>query len=175
MKSFIVGVLCLSLMTMSAQVQAQYSGYCPLCVVPVSGTFVGNGSAITGNSTYQNIFSVTLPAGTFVVGSGIRCWAAWLHNGISSVSYQWKLGSTAFTAQSGSGAADSTDITIFTPSSLSSQTINIGVLFNSTSIASASFQTASEDLSSSKTLTIAFNVGSGDTVTPKTFYCLKIE
>jgi hypothetical protein len=146
----------------------------------ISGSLVGNLSAITGTGAYQGIFgTISLASGTFAIGSGIRCWAAWSHSGSSNVSYQWTLGTTTFPAQTTTGVAlgsvDSTDITIFTPTSLSSQIITIGVLFNSTSIIAQTFQTATESLSSSSSLAIAFNVGSSDSVTPKNFYCLTIE
>ncbi len=61
----------------------------------VSGTMQGPTSPITGTGSTAALYSVTLPAGTFSVGTGIKCFARVRHTtGSATVTVGWKLGST---------------------------------------------------------------------------------
>jgi hypothetical protein len=147
----------------------------------VSGTLVGPSSGIVGNSGDQNMFSVTIPANTVAAGSGIRCYARWAKtSGNNAVTYKWTLGSTTFGTQA-VGASTSvnwvTDVEIFTPASVSSEVITANPIIAGTSVLSGPQVglTASETMSSGLTLKMTFNATSGETVTPKTFYCTTVQ
>ncbi len=146
----------------------------------VSGTMVGPQSGIVGNGGDQNIFSVTIPAGTVSVGTGITCSARFIKTTTSnSITFKWTLGSTLLATQTvTSGSSNWTgDIEIFTPSSLSSQVANVSPLIAGTTIQAGPQVglTASENLANADTLKLTFNASSSETITPKTFYCKTIQ
>ncbi len=147
----------------------------------VSGTMVGPQSGIVGNGGDQNVFSVTIPAGTTSAGTGFKCYARWAKSSNSNaVTYKWVLGGTTLATQS-VGASSSgnwlTDIEIFTPSSLSSQVASVSPLIAGTAIQSGPQVglTASENLANAATLKLTFNAASSETITPKTFYCTTVR
>jgi hypothetical protein len=84
----------------------------------------GNTSTLTGNSADETIYSATLPAGTFTVGTGAHCWAKWQHttNGSTAITYKWTLGATtvAYAGFTSSSQSVSSDIEVLTPSALTS-------------------------------------------------------
>ena len=146
----------------------------------VSGTMVGPQSGVVGNGADQNVFSVTIPAGTVSVGSGIKCNARFTKLSTSnSITFKWTLGSTTLATQSvTSGSTNWTgDLEIFTPSSLSSEVANASALLAGTTIQSGPQVglTASENLANADTLKLTFNATSAETITPKTFYCTTIQ
>jgi len=149
----------------------------------ISGTMQSVGSAITGNSGYQTVYSFTLPAGTFAVGQGARCSVRWTHNSGGSVAilFQWQLGSTAYTAQTITSGASTTnigraEIEIYTPSSLSSQVaLTMPLQQGGATPVSGTYNTSSENLSSSATLKFSFNVANTEQVTPIFGYCETIQ
>jgi hypothetical protein len=145
----------------------------------VSGTLLGTSGAITGNGSDQNVFSVSLPAGTFAVGAGVKCYARFGHSGTTSVTHKWMLGSTMIATQTESSSKQNqmAEIEIFTPTSLTSQLNNVGPLVAANSLAAGPQVglTSSENLGSADTLKFTFNVASSDTLTPKSFYCTTIQ
>lgn len=145
----------------------------------VTGTLLGTASAITGNSADQNVFSVTLPAGTFAVGAGVKCYARFGHAGLSSVTHKWILGGTTIASQTESNNTQNqtVELEIFTPTSLSSQVNNLSSLIAANSFAAGPQVglTSAENLANADTLKFTFNAGSSDTVTPKSFYCTTIQ
>ncbi len=147
----------------------------------VSGTMVGPQSGIVGNSSDQNVFSVTLPAGTTSVGAGFKCYARWAKSSNSNaVTYKWVLGATTLATQSVGASASTnwvTDIEVFTPSSLSSQVASVSPLIAGTTIQAGPQVglTASENLGSASALKLTFNASNSETVTPKTFYCTTVQ
>src|SRR6202034_2619269 len=61
----------------------------------VSGTMQGSTAQLTGNGADQAIYNATLPAGTFAVGQGAKCYARWTHSSTSTAAtYKWTLGAT---------------------------------------------------------------------------------
>ena len=146
----------------------------------VSGTMVGPQAGIVGNGADQNVFSVTIPAGTMSVGRGLKCNARFTKLSTSnSISFKWVLGSTTLATQSVTSGSTNwmSDLEVFTPSSLSSQVANAGALMAGTSIQSGPQVglTASENLASASMLKLTFNAASTETVTPKIFYCTTIQ
>ena len=89
----------------------------------------GPTSAVTGTGAMTALYSVTIPAGSFTVGTGIRCVARSRHTtGSASVSMGWKLGSTTYTyptAYTTGTTGGDASIEIFTFSSLTAETVNI--------------------------------------------------
>jgi len=148
----------------------------------VSGSLTGPSSAITGSGSYQTVFSLSLPAGTFTTGHGAVCNARWTHStGTAAISFQWKLGSTAYTAQSITSGVSATNIgvasvEILTPSSLSSQTaIVLPLQQGGATPVSGIVNSSSENLANAATLLFQFNVASTDAVTPQLAYCTVIQ
>ena len=147
----------------------------------VSGTMVGPQSGVVGNGSDQNVFSVTIPAGTVSAGTGFKCAARWAKTSASNaVTYKWVLGSTTLATQA-VGASISTnwltEIEVFTPSSLSAEVANTNAVIAGTTIQSGPQVglTASENLGNSSTLKLTFNASSAETITPKTFYCTTVQ
>jgi hypothetical protein len=153
---------------------------CSTGVHLVSGTMVGPQSGIVGNGADQNVFSVTIPAGTVSVGSGFKCNARFTKLSTSnSISFRWILGATTLATQSVSSGSTNWmgELEVFTPSSLSSEVASAGALLAGTTIQSGPQVglTASESLANAVTLRFTFNATSAETITPKTFYCTTIE
>ena len=100
-------------------------GYTP----PHSVSIQGPTSAVTGTGAMTALYSVTIPAGTFSVGTGIQCVARSRHTtGSASVSMGWKLGGTTYTYPTpyttGTTGGDAS-IEIFTFASLTAETVNV--------------------------------------------------
>ncbi len=146
----------------------------------VSGTMQGATATLTGNSSDQTIYSATLPAGTFTVGSGAHCYAKWTHPTASgAITYKWMLGTTtwsygSYTSSSQNVAAD---IEIFTISSLTSQSVNLSPVIAGTAIGiGGSYGNAgAENLASADTIKLTFNGGSSDQIKGATFYCQTVQ
>ena len=146
----------------------------------VSGTMVGPQSGIVGNGADQNVFSVTIPAGTVAVGSGFKCYARFTKLSTSnSITFKWTLGATLLATQSVTSGSTNWlgEFEVFTPSSLSSEVANAGALIAGTSIQAGPQVglTASENLTNAATLKLTFNATSAETVTPKVFYCETVQ
>ncbi len=146
----------------------------------VTGTMVGPQGGIVGNGSDQNVFNVTIPAGTVSVGTGFTCSARFVKTTTSnSITFKWTLGSTLLATQSVTSASSNWvgDIEVFTPSSLSSQVANVSPLIAGTTIQAGPQVglTASENLANAATLKLTFNASSSETITPKTFYCTTIQ
>ena len=146
----------------------------------VSGTMVGPQGGIAGNGADQNVFSVTIPAGTVALGTGFKCNARFSKLSTSnSITFKWILGSTTLTTQSVTSGSTNWmgELEVFTPSSLSSEVANVGALMAGTTIQSGPQVglTASENLANASTLKLSFNATSAETITPKTFYCTTIQ
>ena len=163
-----------------AQVQySQLGGIVPATHI-IAGTAQGPTSAITGTGSSIALYSVTLPAGTFSVGTGVKCFARARHTtGSASVSIGWKLGSTSYTYPSPSTTASTgadVSIEIFTFSSLTAETVNFpwGALGGTTE-APYTGLAWSENLANADTLSFTFNVASTDKMTGDSFYCQTIQ
>jgi len=146
----------------------------------VSGTIQGPTSAITGTGSTASLYSVNLPAGTFSVGTGIKCFARARHTtGSATVTVGWKLGSAAYTYPTtyttGNNGGDAS-IEIFTFSSLTAQTVNVPwAAFGGTTESPYTGLAWSESLANSDTLSFTFSVANTDKMTGDSFYCQTIQ
>ncbi|MFZ0312257.1 MAG: hypothetical protein WAL85_06085 [Candidatus Korobacteraceae bacterium] len=146
----------------------------------VSGTIQGPTSPITGTGSTAALYSVTLPAGTFSVGTGIKCFARVRHTtGSATVTPGWKLGSTTYTYPTtyttGNNGGDAS-IEIFTFSSLTAQTVNVPwAAFGGTTESPSSGLAWTENLATADTLSFTFNVATTDKMTGDSFYCQTIQ
>jgi hypothetical protein len=141
---------------------------------------VGPQSGIVGNGADQSVFSVTIPSGTALMGSGLKCYARFIKLSTSnSITFKWVLGSTTLATQAVTSGSTNWmgDLEVFTPNSLSSEVANVGALLAGTTIQSGPQVglTASENLANADTLKLTFNASSAETITPKTFYCTTIQ
>ena len=147
----------------------------------VSGSLQGNSAQLTGNSADQNIYSATLPAGTFAAGMGVKCFAKWTHpvTGSTSITYKWTLGSTTVAYGGFTSAATnlSNDIEVFTIASTSSQILNLGEIVggNAIQVGPSNNNAGSENLANADTIKFTFNAGSGEQVKGTSFYCTTIQ
>ncbi len=147
---------------------------------PHSVSIQGPTSAVTGTGAMTALYSITIPAGTFSVGTGIKCVARSRHTtGSASVSMGWKLGGTTYTYPTtyttGSTGGDAS-IEIFTFSSLTAETVNIPwASFGGTTESPYTGLAWSENVSSGTTLQFLFNVGSSDKLTGDSFYCSTVQ
>ena len=146
----------------------------------VSGTMQGVTAQLTGTGTDQAIYSATLPAGTFAVGQGTKCSARWTHSSTSTaVTYKWTLGGTTIAYGSLTSASQnfSSDVEIYTVSSLASEVINTSPIIGGTSILAgpSNGNAASENLANASTIKFTFNMPSSDWVKGATFYCQTIQ
>ncbi len=147
----------------------------------VSGTMQGGTTTLTGNGTDQAIYSATLPAGTFAVGTGAHCWAKWQHttSGSTAITYKWMLGSAtvAYGAFTSASVNAISDVEVLTPASLSVQIINASPVIAGTAIQAGPSNGAagSENLANSDTLKFTFNAGSGEQVKGTSFYCQTVQ
>ncbi|MGC2110998.1 MAG: hypothetical protein WA655_15870, partial [Candidatus Korobacteraceae bacterium] len=146
----------------------------------VSGTLQGATSTLTGNSSDQTIYSATLPAGTFTVGSGVHCYAKWTHPTASgAITYKWTLGTTTWAYGGYTSASQnlSADLEILAISSLSSQTVNLSPILAGTviGVGGSYGNSGSENLANSDTLKLTFNAASSDQIKGATFYCQTIQ
>jgi len=163
-----------------AQVQySQLGGTVPASHL-VLGTIQGPTSAITGTGSTASLYSVNLPAGTFSVGTGIKCFARTRHTtGSATVTVGWKLGSTTYTYPTtyttGNNGGDAS-IEIFTFSSLTAQTVNVPwAAFGGTTESPYTGLAWSENLANSDTLAFTFSVANTDKMTGDSFYCQTIQ
>ena len=146
----------------------------------VGGTMQANTTQLTGNSSDQTIYSATLPAGTFSTGQGAKCFARWTHSSTSTaVTYKWTLGSAtvAYGSLTSSSQNFTSDIEIYTISSLTSQIINASPIIGGTSILAgpSNNNTGSENLANADTIKFTFNMPNTDWVKGSTFYCQTIQ
>ena len=147
----------------------------------VSGTMQGNSATLVGNSADQAIYTATLPAGTFNVGTGAHCWAKWQHttSGSTAITYKWILGSAtvAYGAFTSASVNAISDIEVLTPASLASQIINASPVIAGTTIQAgpANGSAGSENLANADTLKFTFNAGSGEQVKGTSFYCQTVQ
>jgi hypothetical protein len=147
----------------------------------VSGTMQGNTSTLTGNNADQTVYTATLLAGTFTVGTGAHCWAKWQHtvNGSTAITYKWTLGSTtvAYAGFTSASQSVSSDIEVLTPSSLASQIINASAIIAGNGFqAGQSYGNAgSENLANADTIKLTFNAGNGEQVKGVSFYCQTVQ
>ena len=139
-----------------------------------------NTAQLTGNSSDQTIYSATLPAGTFATGQGAKCFARWTHSSTSTaVTYKWTLGSTtvAYGSLTSGSQNFTSDIEIYTISSLTSQIINVSPIIGGTSILAgpSNNNSGSENLANADTIKFTFNMPNTDWVKGSTFYCQTIQ
>jgi hypothetical protein len=164
-----------------AQVQYSQLGGTPTTSHLVSGSMQGNTATLTGNSADQALYTATLPAGTFTVGTGAHCWAKWQHtvNGSTSITYKWTLGSStvAYAGFTSASQSVSSDIEVLTPASLTAQIINLSAVIAGNGFqAGQSYGNAgSENLANADTIKLTFNAGSGEQVKGMSFYCQTIQ
>jgi len=153
---------------------------CTGCGVQHSISIQGPTAATSGTGSMTALYSVTIPAGTLSVGTGLRCVARSRHTtGTASVSMAWKLGNTTYTYptpySSGSGGGDAS-IEIFTFSSLTAETVNIPwASFGGTTQTPFTGLAWSENVSGPTTLQFLFNVAATDKLTGDGFYCGTIQ
>lgn len=146
----------------------------------LGGSMQGPTSAITGTGSAMALYSYTIPAGTFSMGMGVKCFARFRHTtGSSAVTVSWKLGSTTYTYpstySSGSTGGDAS-IEIFTFSSLTSETVNIPwASFGGTTESPYTGNAWSENLSIADTIALQFSVASTDKLTGDSFWCSTIQ
>ena len=153
---------------------------CVGCGSQHSLTLQGPKSAVSGAGSMTALYSVTIPAGTFSVGTGLRCTARSRHTtGSGSVSMGWRLGSTTYTyptAYTTGTTGGDASIEIFTFSSLTAETVNIPwASFGGTTEASYTGLAWSENLSGAATLQFMFNAASSEKLTGDSFYCMTIQ
>ena len=146
----------------------------------VVGTMQGNTAQLTGNSSDQIVYTATLPAGTFAPGQGVKCSARWTHSGTSTaVTYKWTMGSTTVAYGSLTSASQNftSDIEIYTISSLASEILNLSPIIGGTSILAgpSNNNSGSENLANSSTLKFTFNMPNSDWIKGSTFYCQTIQ
>ena len=153
---------------------------CVGCGTQHSLTLQGATSAVSGTGSMTALYSVTIPAGTFSVGTGLRCTARSRHTtGNGSVSMGWKLGNTTYTYPTpyttGTTGGDAS-IEIFTFSSLTAETVNVPwASFGGTTEAPYTGQGWNENVSGAATLQFMFSAASGDKLTGDSFYCVVIQ
>lgn len=146
----------------------------------VAGSMQGNTAQLTGTAADQTIYTASLPAGTFATGQGLKCSARWTHSTTSTaVTYKWTLGSTAvaYGSLTSSSQNFTSDIEIYTVSSLTSQIINASPIIGGTSILAgpSNNNTGAENLANSSTVKFTFNMPNSDWVKGSTFYCQTIQ
>jgi hypothetical protein len=143
----------------------------------VSGTMQGPTSQITGTGSQIALYSATIPAGTFAVGTGMKCFARFHHStGSAAVTVQWKLGNTTWnysnTFTTGNSPGCQADIEILTPSALSSETVNVPIAaWGGNYQAPYTGLAWSENLANASTISLNFSVANTDKLTGDTFYC----
>jgi hypothetical protein len=144
------------------------------------GSILGPTAAMAGSGSMTALYSVTIPAGTFSVGTGLRCTARSRHTtGSGSVSMGWRLGSTTYTYPTpyttGTTGGDAS-IEIFTFSSLGAETVNIPwAAFGGTTESPYTGLAWSESVSGAATLQFMFSAASGDKLTGDGFYCATVQ
>jgi hypothetical protein len=163
-----------------AQVQYSQLGGTPTASHLISGTMQGQTAQITGTGSYATLYSATIPAGTALVGTGLKCRAYFRHTtGSATVTMQWKLGSTAqayATTFTGGNSGAMADIEIFTPSSTNSEIVNIPyTYFGGTLNGPTTGLAWNENLTNANTIYLQFNVASTDKLTGDTFYCQTVQ
>ena len=146
----------------------------------VSGTLQGITAQLTGNGADQTIYSASLPAGTFGVGQGLKCFARWTHSSTSTaVTYKWTLGGTtvAYGSLTSGSQNFGSDIEIYTVSSLSSQVINVSAIIGGTTILAgpSNGNSGSENLANASTIKFTFNMPNTDWVKGASFYCQAVQ
>jgi hypothetical protein len=163
-----------------AQVQySQLNGTVPATHL-VSGSMQGPTSATSGTGSSIALYSVSLPGGTFSVGTGVKCFVRARHTtGSATVTVGWKLGSTTYTYPTtyttGNNGGDAS-IEIFTFSSLTAETVNVPwASFGGTTESPFTGLSWSENLGSADTLSFTFSVASTDKMTGDSFYCQTIQ
>ena len=146
----------------------------------VSGSLQGITAQLTGNSADQTVYTASLPAGIFATGQGVKCYARWTHSATSTaVTYKWTLGSTTVAYGSLTSASQNftSDVEIYTPSSLTAEIINASPIVGGTTILAgpSNGNTAAENLANASTIKFTFNMPNTDWVKGATFYCQTIQ
>jgi hypothetical protein len=146
----------------------------------VVGSLQGNTAQLSGNGADQTIYTASLPAGTFAAGQGLKCSARWTHSTTSTaVTYKWTMGGTTVAYGSLTSASQNftSDVEIYTISSLTSQIINVSPIIGGTSILAgpSNNNTGVENLVNASTIKFTFNMPSSDWVKGSTFYCQTIQ
>jgi hypothetical protein len=155
-------------------------------VIPTQGSHVLSGSmqgptaAITGTGSAATLYSYSIPAGTFSVGMGVKCFARFRHTtGSSAVTIMWKLGGSTYTYPStyttGTTGADAS-IEIFTFSSLTSEIVNVPwASFGGTTETPYTGNSWSENLNNADAMALQFSVANTDKLTGDSFWCSTIQ
>lgn len=146
----------------------------------LSGSMQGPTSAISGTGSAATLYSYTIPGGTFSAGMGVKCYGRLRHTlGSSTVTMYWKLGNTTYTypttfttGNQGGEAA----IEIFTPSSLSSEVVNVPwAAFGGTTESPYTGLAWTENLANTDTIYLQFSVANNDKLTGDMFWCETIQ
>jgi len=147
----------------------------------VSGTMQGPTGQITGTGSQTALYSASIPAGTFSAGTGMKCFARFHHStGGAAVTMQWKLGATTWTYSgtftTGNSPGCQAEIEILTPSTLSSETVNVPIAaWGGNYQAPYTGLAWSENLANASAITLNFSVANTDKLTGDTFYCETIQ
>ncbi len=146
----------------------------------VAGSLQGNTAQLTGNAADQTIYTAALPVGTFAAGQGLKCSARWTHSSTSTaVTYKWTLGSTtvAYGSLTSASLNFTSELEIYTISSLSSQILNLSPIIGGTSILAgpSNNNSGAENLANASTVKFTFNMPNTDWVKGSTFYCQTIQ
>lgn len=146
----------------------------------LSGSMQGPTSAMSGTGSAATLYSYTIPAGTFSVGMGVKCYGRLRHtSGSATVTMYWKLGSTTYTYPTtfttGNNGGEAS-IEIFTPSSVASEVVNVPwAAFGGTTESPYTGLAWSENLANADTIYLQFNVASTDQVKGDMFWCETIQ
>jgi hypothetical protein len=185
--TFIIGILdsygssgwVVTLQNIPGVQYSQVGGTVPASHV-LSGSMQGPTSAVTGTGSATNLYSYAIPAGTFSVGMGVKCFARLRHTtGSATSTVYWKLGSTTYTYPTnfttGNLGGDAS-IEIFTFSALSSQTVNLPwATFGGNTQSPTTGLSWSENLANADTIYLQFSVANTDKFTGDSFWCSTIQ
>jgi hypothetical protein len=110
----------------------------------------------------------------------LKCSARWTHSSTSTaVTYKWTLGSTtvAYGSLTSGSQNFTSDIEIYTVSSLTSQIINLSPIIGGTTILAgpSNNNSGAENLANASTVKLTFNMPNTDWVKGSTFYCQTIQ
>jgi hypothetical protein len=130
-------------------------------------------TAITGTGSTQNVYNCTVPSSLFVVGRVLNVHVVSRHTtGSSSITYNWKLGGTAFSTYSATttGSIVHDLWCIITGTNAETCTTNVAIsggaspVFVANSVLAGS--TATEATGSASSISFQFNAANTDAVTP---------
>lgn len=138
------------------------------------------GTALTGNSADQAMYTYTMPANTLGPGKCFRAKVVWFHNsGTALVNYKINVGSAAPISNTSTGVdnsrMESAYVTVCNNAGVqNAQNVELYHAFRSSSVANVFINeiinnetTTAIDFTSSQVISATFNVANTDQVTPK--------